>query len=273
MRRLIPFMLLLAAACGTPKKAPAPLQSDSIMAAVANPQRSEANRSRDVYRHPTETLTFFGLRPEMTVIELYPGTGWYTEILAAVVRGQGKLVVATPDPQSKNEYRAKGAREFRSRIATETAVFGEVGVATLEPGTPITLAPPDSVDMVLTFRNTHGWINDGVAAEVYAAAFRALKPGGVLGIEQHRANPGADPKASAKNGYVSEAEVIHLAEAAGFKLSARSEVNANAKDTHDHPDGVWSLPPTLRGGDKNRDQFLAIGESDRMTLRFVKPAA
>jgi predicted methyltransferase len=273
MRRLIPFMLLLAAACGTPKKAPAPLQSDSIMAAVANPQRSEANRSRDVYRHPTETLTFFGLRPEMTVIELYPGTGWYTEILAAVVRGQGKLVVATPDPQSKNEYRAKGAREFRSRIATETAVFGEVGVATLEPGTPITLAPPDSVDMVLTFRNTHGWINDGVAADVYAAAFRALKPGGVLGVEQHRANPGADPRASAKNGYVSEAEVIHLAEAAGFKLSARSEVNANAKDTHDHPDGVWSLPPTLRGGDKNRDQFLAIGESDRLTLRFVKPAA
>jgi predicted methyltransferase len=277
MRRLIPLALVLAAACGgatrSPKTTPAPAPAGAIQSAVANPQRPEANRARDGQRHPTETLAFFGLKPEMTVVELWPGTGWYTEILASVVRGKGKLIVATPDPKSKNEYRAKGATAFRTRIATETAWFGEVGVATLEPGTPITLAPPNSVDLVVTFRNTHGWINDGVAADVYAAAFRALKPGGVFGVEQHRGDPGADVKKASKTGYVSEAEVIRIAEAAGFKLDAKSEVNANPRDDHDHPDGVWSLPPTLRGGDKNRDAFVAIGESDRMTLRFVKPAA
>lgn len=277
MRRLLPLSLLVIAACGSaahsPKTTPNPDPTGAIQTAVANPQRPAENRARDTHRHPTDTLTFFGLRPEMTVIELWPGTGWYTEILASVVRGKGKLIVATPDPKSKNEYRAKGATAFRSRLASDAAWFGEVDVATLEPGTPITLAPPNSADLVVTFRNTHGWINDGVETEVYAAAFRALKPGGILGVEQHRADAGADPKTASKTGYVPEAHVIRIAEAAGFELDARSEVNGNARDTHDHPDGVWSLPPTLRGGDKNRDQYLAIGESDRMTLRFVKPRA
>ncbi len=278
MRRLTAIALVAATvACGTTRKptAPAPAADGgtAIRAAVAGPQRTPANRVRDGARHPVETLTFFGLRPEMTVIELWPGTGWYTEILAEVVRGKGKLIVATPDPKSANAYRAKGATEFRTKLATETAVFAGVETATLEPGTPITLAEPNSADLVLTFRNTHGWVGEGVEQDVYAAAFRALKPGGVFGVVQHRGMVGPDVQASAKKGYVPEAHVIKVAEAVGFRLDARSEVNANPRDDHDHPDGVWSLPPTLRGGDKDRDEFIAIGESDRMTLRFVKPAA
>jgi predicted methyltransferase len=148
-----------------------------------------------------------------------------------------------------------------------------VRTATFEPPTAIDLGPDGSADLVLTFRNTHGWVRDGVAESVFGAAFRVLKPGGILGVTQHRAREGADPVESAKTGYVPEAHVVALAEAAGFELEERSEINANAKDTKDYPEGVWTLPPTLRLGEQDRERYLAIGESDRMTLRFRKPTA
>ncbi|MCW5891196.1 MAG: class I SAM-dependent methyltransferase [bacterium] len=279
--RSIPLALslVLVAALGCGKTRPAPTAAApvdgtaaALQASLAGPQRSAENRARDGARHPYETLTFFGLRENMTVVELWPGNGWYTEVLAPVLRGKGKLVAATTDPNSPMPNRVRYAKEFRDRLAAQPEVFGEVVVTSIE-GTGGDLGAPGSADLVLTFRNTHGWVNDGVDADVYAAAFAVLKPGGVFGVVQHRAKPGTDPKVTAKTGYLSEEFVIRTAEAAGFRLDARSEINANPKDTTDHPEGVWSLPPVLRGGDKDRAKYVAIGESDRMTLRFVKPAS
>lgn len=275
---LLPFVVAAGLGCGktspTPKAAaPADGTAAALQASLAGPQRSAENRARDGWRHPYETLTFFGLRENMTVVELWPGNGWYTEVLAPVLKGKGKLVAATTDPNSSNANRARYAKEFRARLASQPEVFGEVVVTSIDATGGMNLGAPGSADMVITFRNTHGWANDGIDDDVYKAAFDVLKPGGVFGVVQHRAKPGTDPKTSAKTGYVSEEYVIKTAEAAGFRLDARSEINANPRDTTVHPDGVWSLPPALRGGDKNRAEYLAIGESDRMTLRFVKPAS
>jgi predicted methyltransferase len=262
--------VLLAACGGMSRSRPAADDArPAVRAAMAGAHRTPENRARDAARHPEETLAFFGLRDDMTVVELWPGGGWYTDILAPVLRERGKLVAATPDANGANEYRARGARAFRDRLAAQPAVFDRVALAMLDRGR-IDLGPPGTADLVVTFRNTHNWINDGIEADVYAAAYRVLRPGGVLGVVQHRAPAGAEAKTSAKAGYVPEAHVIRLAEAAGFRLDGRSEVNANPRDTKDHPDGVWSLPPVLRGGEKDRARFVAIGESDRMTLRFVK---
>jgi predicted methyltransferase len=271
---VLPLLVVTALGCGRARTTagPVPDTGAAIRGALAGPHRAAENRVRDGARHPEETLIFFGLRPDMTVVELWPGNGWYTEVLAPVLRDRGKLVVATPDPNSANANRARYAKQFRDRIAASPDVFRGVTLATLD-GNATDLGAPGSADLVLTFRNTHGWVNDDVDDDVYAAAFRVLKPGGVFGVVQHRARPGADPKKAAKTGYVPEAYVVSVAEAAGFRLDARSEINANPKDTTAHPDGVWSLPPVLRGGEKNRAKYVAIGESDRMTLRFVKPAS
>jgi predicted methyltransferase len=279
--RLLPYVLPLVVAatlgCGKarpPATATAPDgTAAALQASLAGPQRSPENRARDGARHPYETLTFFGLRENMTVVELWPGNGWYTEVLAPVLKGKGKLVAATPDPNSPNPNRARYAKESRDRLAAQPDVFGEVVVTSIDSTGGMNLGAPGSADMVLTFRNTHGWVTEGIDADVYRAAFEVLKPGGVFGVVQHRAKPGVDPKASAKTGYLPEQYVIETAEAAGFRLDARSEINANPKDTTVHPDGVWSLPPSLRGGEKTAAEYRAIGESDRMTLRFVKPAS
>jgi len=255
-----------------PPVEPAPLAADiatAVAAVIEAPHRSDKHIARNVHRHPAETLAFMGLRQDMTVIELWPGGGWYTGVLAPVLRGRGKLVVGDSDPTDKRW--GGGIRRLVERMAKQRDVYGDVEVARLAPPGSIELGPDASADMVLTFRNVHNWMHSDSLSAVFADAFRVLKPGGVFGVVEHRAAEGSDPAVSAKKGYVSEAYVIAIAEGVGFTLDARSEINANPKDTRDHPKGVWTLPPVLSLKDQDRDRWLAIGESDRMTLRFVKP--
>jgi len=306
----LPFALaLVLAACGggqepakpvatpepakpaAPAPAPAPAQ---VPAAVAVPAevanwdilqsqvltghwRSEANKARDAHRHPRETLTFFGLKPGQTVVEITPGGGWYTEILAPLLKGQGKLVAVVMDPTSAEKegtqkYLAKSNTALRDKLAADADTYGGVEVREFALTTP-KFGEPGSADLVLTFRNVHNfmmWKND---AAMFKAAFDVLKPGGVLGVTDHRAAPGADMEKIKDSGYIPEDYVIKLATDAGFAPPEKSEINANPKDTKDYEKGVWTLPPSLALGDKDKEKYAAIGESDRMTLKFVKPAA
>ncbi len=232
-----------------------------LKAAIDGPQRSAENKARDKYRHPLETLTFFGIKPDMTVVEISPGQGWYTEILAPFLKDHGKLYEAVGG--------GRGAKAFEDKLKSDPAVYSHVVVTTLDPPAETTIAPAGSADMVLTFRNVHDWLAHGNADDYFKAFYHALKPGGVLGITDHRADPTQPQDPKAKNGYMRQDYVIKLAEQAGFKLMGTSEINANPKDDRNHP--VWNLPPTLRQGAADRDKYLAIGESDRMTLKFVKP--
>jgi predicted methyltransferase len=265
-------VLLGAVCCGlvltiTPRPARAKDSGDktraALEAAIDNPARPATERARDRYRHPLQTLEFFGLKPDMTVVEIWPGGGWYTNILAPYLKDHGKLYAAVPPGPRAEDYRRK--------IAANPGLYGNVTITELGPPDHYEIAPPHSADVVLTFRNVHNWMRGGFAEDVFKAAYKALKPGGILGVAEHRGNPRLpqDPKAS--TGYVREDYVIGLAEKAGFHLLAKSEINANPKDTKDYPKGVWTLPPTLRLGNTDRDKYLAIGESDRMTLKFVKP--
>ncbi|WP_334936152.1 class I SAM-dependent methyltransferase [Nostoc sp.] len=240
----------------------------TLQTILTSSHRSEQNRLRDKYRHPAQTLEFFGLRPNMTVVELWPGTGWYTEILAPFLAPKGQLIVTNFAPST-----SKPALALQEKLAANSEVFGKVKVAQINPPNELTLAPKNSVDMVVTFRNIHNWVKAGYAEQVYAAAYKALKPGGILGVEEHRALRGTSLQESIKTGYMSEDGVIAAVEKAGFKLVGKSEINANPKDTKDYPGGVWTLPPTLSQGEKDRQRFLTIGESDRMTLKFIKPKA
>ena len=277
--RTFPLLLSLMLACGEslpPDVATTTtMQSDeaAIRSSVAMPHRSEANRKRDVFRHPTETLAFFGVKPDMTVVEMYPGNGWYTEILAPLLRDHGKLVVTSLDPNGpQDKLGFKAAHDMQERFKAQPELFSKVQVARIDPPNSWELGPEGSADMVLTFRSIHDWVRDGFADKVIAAMYKVLKPGGVLGLVAHRSpNASSDPAAVGKSGYLSEPFVISIVEKAGFKLAGKSDVNANPKDVHDYPEGVWTLPPTLRLGEKNRDLYTTIGESDRMTLRFVKP--
>ncbi len=265
---------LFAAALGvTGVQADDPSSAAAIEQAMWGDHRSEANMARNRYRHPVGTLTFFGLDAGQTVLEIWPGAGWYTEVLAPVMQAPGKLVVATWDPAVEGQpaYRYELPKQMADKFAARPDVYGGVETIHFSPPESASLGAAESVDMVLTFRNTHGWINNGQAAMIFAEFARVLKPGGVLGVVQHRAAEGADASETARRGYVPEAAVIALAEAAGLAFEARSEVNANPKDGRDHPEGVWTLPPSLRLGEQDRDSYLAIGESDRMTLRFRKP--
>jgi predicted methyltransferase len=251
--------------------------SAAIDAALAGTHRSEANKARDRYRHPKETLEFFGLRPEMTVVEIWPGGGWYTEILAPVLRDRGRLYVAQygskpPFPYQQREIDTLAGKMRASPDLYRTVTPTALGLFTNE----LTIAPLGSADLVVTFRNVHNWFQEGYgpanAAELaFKAMFDALKPGGMLGVVDHRWPDPATEDPGARNGYVSEQRVIELAEAAGFELAGRSDVNRNPRDTHDYPEGVWTLPPDLALGERDRDKYLAIGESDRFTLKFVKP--
>ena len=246
----------------------------AISAASTGKHRSADNITRNHYRHPIETLVFFGLTQDMTVLEIHPGALWYTEILAPVLKANGQLIVAGHDISIEDQpaYRYRQQASMVERLAKEATVFGDVKIASFTPPRSIGLGEPASVDMVLTFRNFHGWIRDGVAATNMQAFYQVLKPGGVLGVVQHRTDM-PELLASGKiSGYVSETKMIELAEGAGFVLEARSDINANPNDKHEHPEGVWTLPPTLRLGEKNRQSYIEIGESDRMTLRFRKPA-
>ena len=250
--------------------------------AMFGDHRSEENRARNRYRHPVGTLMFFGLREGMTVMEITPGGGWYTEILAPVLRHHGQFIVASydVDVEGQPEYRYGQHRDLLDRFRGEPELYDQVAVVPFSPPQSASLGAADSVDMIVTFRNTHGWVNDGLAQPNFDEFARVLKPGGVLGIVQHRADDGTDPEATAKNGYVSEQAVIEYARNAGLYLDGRSEVNANPLDNHDHEAGVWSLPPgfrtcrDLQGTDEWETcaaPWRDLGESDRMTLRFRKP--
>ncbi|MFM0322800.1 class I SAM-dependent methyltransferase [Caballeronia glebae] len=245
----------------------------SLDAAIAGSQRSDKARARDVYRHPRETLQFFELAPTQTVLEIAPGGGWYTDILAPYLRNSGQLYEAQYLSTSADLAAEDDATDaaYRRKLADAPAVYGNVVVGTLHAGRFIGFDAHERFDRVFTFRNIHNWIKDGQIDANLRAFYGALKHGGVLGVEEHRARPGASVQQMIDSGYVTEAFVIEHAQAAGFVLVARSEINANAKDTKDYPHGVWSLPPTYKGGDVDRSRYAAIGESDRMTLRFAKP--
>ncbi|MEK9989350.1 MAG: methyltransferase [Halieaceae bacterium] len=240
-------------------------------AALAGEHRSEQNKARDVYRHPKETLTFFGLDAGMTVMEVSPGGGWYTEILGPLMKGNGKLIAAHSSPNGGN-YARRSLGGFLRKLGENGEVLGEVEVTVLQPPSATAPAPAGSVDLALAFRNVHSWLRADQAEMMFSAIAETLKPGGVLGIVQHRGDEGLSLDAMKQSAYVTEAKVIELAELAGLELDGRSDINANAKDTKDYPKGVWTLPPTLTEGEVDRARYISIGESDRMTLRFVKPA-
>jgi predicted methyltransferase len=250
--------------------APAALADFDWNTALNGKHRAEGNADRNQYRHPRETLEFFGLEPGMTVMEVSPGGGWYTEILAPLMKGNGKLIAAHGHPNG-GSYSRRSLGGFLRKMGENNDVYGEVEVTALQPPRAMTPAAPGSVDVAVVFRNVHSWLRTNQAEASLAAIYDALKPGGVLGIVQHRAKPGTDLETMVDTAYITEEKVIELAELAGFELDAKSEINANPADTKDYPGGVWTLPPSLREGDKNRDKYIAIGESDRMTLRFVKP--
>lgn len=241
-----------------------------LAAAIAGAGRSAASKARDAYRHPVETLAFFGLKPDQTVVEILPGEGWYTEILAPYLREKGKLVAVSFGADNTNAHLRQLHAEYVKKLAAEPRIYDRVEVRTMAAD-HIDLGAPGSADVVLNFRNTHNWIRRGQFEAAYEAIYAVLKPGGVLGIEQHRAAAGADPKVSVENGYVPEDWLIAELGKLGFRFVGKSEVNANPKDTHDHPKGVWTLPPSFALGEVDHDKYAAIGESDRMTLKFVKP--
>ncbi len=243
----------------------------ALKAVLAGQHRSRVNAERDKDRHPLDTMKFFGLTPKMTVLEYGPGAGWYTEILAPTLATQGKLLVTTTDPKGPSDARPTFYAERLARFLDRAPeLYGKVERIVIDPKN-IQFGLDATVDMVMVMRAMHNLHRDKLLPSFLTQAFKALKPGGILAVEQHRAKPDANPDESATKGYLPEAFVITQAEAAGFKLDKKSEINANPKDTKDYPDGVWTLPPTFELGDKDRAKYAAIGESDRMTLRFVKP--
>ena len=269
---------VLAACAGAPTKtrAPPPVPRDAATAAaiekvLAGAHRAPGNRARDVYRHPLDTLLFFGIKPDMTVVEVWPGAGgWYTEVLAPLLSEHGRLYDAQVPPAAGNEFVTTSLKSFSDKLRERPDLYGKVEVTTLGPGAAA-IAPPGSADLVVTFRNLHNWMNLGFANEAFAAMFKALKPGGILGVVEHRGDAGKPQDPRATNGYVNEEYAIGLIKAAGFELVARSEINANPKDTKDYEQGVWTLPPNYRLGNRDRAKYESIGESDRFTLKFRKP--
>jgi predicted methyltransferase len=236
-------------------------------AVLAGSWRSEHNKARDVYRHPKATLQFFGLQPDKTVIEITPGGGWYTEILAPLLRDNGHYIAAVSGGNGGEDK--QDADALRAKFKADPNEYDKAAIVVFNPKAPV-FGPPGSADMVLTFRNVHNWTMAGNAEAMFKAFYAVLKTGGTLGVVDHRAAPGTSLDAAKNSGYLPTDYVIKLATDAGFKLDGQSEINANPKDTKNYPKGVWTLPPTLTLGDKDRDKYLAIGESDRMTLRFVK---
>ena len=271
--RLAVLGVLVALASALPFQAQAAQDvTDARLAAViAGDHREAANRARDVYRHPYETLTFFGIRPDMTVVEIWPGRGWYTEILAPYLVGGGRYYAASWDRESDSGFVQRTLKAYDEKLAARPDLYGEVVVTELSRA-KTDIAPAGSADLVLTFRNVHNWMKRGYERTIFEAMYDALKPGGRLGLVEHRGDPEVWQDPQALSGYVNQDYAVDLAEQVGFRLVASSEVNANPKDTKDHPEGVWTLPPTLRLKEQDRATYEAIGESDRMTLLFEKPA-
>lgn len=241
-----------------------------IEQAIASNHRSAENKARDVYRHPKETLMFFGIQPDMKVLEILPGAGWYTEVLAPILKVNGELTVASFGANHPNDYLRGIHTKYEKMLDSNPEVYGKVKRVVFEDNGYLKDVADNSQDMVVTFRNTHNWIRYGGVEDAYRSFYRVLKKGGILGVVQHRANKGSDAMESSQKGYVPESYLIKLAESMGFELVAKSEINANPKDNKDHPEGVWTLPPSYRLKEVDREKYQAIGESDRMTLRFVK---
>lgn len=251
---------------------PASASAMTLDAAIKGSWRDPANVARDKYRHPAQTLAFFGVKPTDTVVEITPGGGWYAEILAPYLREHGHYIGAVADPaavkESARDYYRKAKSGLETKFAAAPAQYGKAEIVAFDPNAPV-FGPPASADAVLTFRNVHNWRMAGQAEGMFKGFFSVLKPGGTLGVVEHRAK--ADVGDDDKSGYVGQAQVIAMAEAAGFRLDGKSEINANPKDDRQHPNGVWTLPPTNRHDKADDAKYQAIGESDRMTLRFVKP--
>jgi predicted methyltransferase len=239
-------------------------------AAIAGSHRTSEERARDRYRHPRETLLFFGLRPNQTVVEILPIGGWYTKIVAPVVRGEGLYVAAMPPVVTGNANSERSRKAFTDLLAASPALLDQVQVTDFDIGKG-SLVPDGTADLILTFRNIHNWMAGERAEAAFRDMYRALKPGGTLGVVEHRGNEAVPQDPRARSGYVNQSFAIRLIEGVGFKLVGASEVNANPLDTKDYAGGVWTLPPVLAAGETDRARFLAIGESDRFTMKFVKP--
>jgi predicted methyltransferase len=239
---------------------------------IQAPHRSEVNRARDQYRHPKETLLFFGLQPDMTVVEISPANGWYTEIIGPLLKQQGRYYPAVPIlTNDMSEAMKRRDSAYRQMLKAAPELYGDPMITTYDAAAPV-FAPEGTADLVVTFRNVHNWAKVGHTQAMFKGFFQALKPGGVLGVVEHRAKPDTPLSKQIESGYMTEQFVIEVASAAGFRLDRSSEINSNALDTKDHPGGVWNLPPNLRGvAESDKPKYRAIGESDRMTLRFVKP--
>ncbi len=238
--------------------------------AQVSAERSPNNIARDQYRHPAETLAFFGITADMAVVEISPGGGWYTEVLAGQL--SGTLYAAHANPQSKSAYLRKSLSRYKDKLAADPEFYSNTELHIFDPGAQLLTTADNSADAVVTFRNVHNWMQSSNEETAFKLFFKTLKPGAVLGVVEHRAKPGTDRKTMIDSGYVTQDYVVEIAQQAGFVLEASSEINANPADTADHPKGVWTLLPSLALGDVDRDRYLAIGESDRMTLRFRKPA-
>ena len=249
-------------------------QADAaLQQAIASPARTPAYAARDNWRHPYETLSFFGLRADSSVVEISPGGGWYTEILAPYLRDKGQLILAADDPESTKPETVKSLERLKAKLSARPDLYDRVHVAVFAPPPRLDYAAPGTADLVLTFRNVHNWMDqgDGGVRAVFASAYRSLKAGGVLGVVEHRLPANTAQDATSSSGYVHQAYVVRIAQEAGFTLEASSEINANPKDTADHAGGVWALPPGYANKEVDRDLYQSIGESDRMTLKLVKP--
>lgn len=261
--------VLLTASCLA--SAQAETMPGPIEAAVSGANRSEAHRARDVYRKPAGVLKFMRVEPQHSVVEIWPGGGWYTEILAPLLKDEGKLYAAHFPKPTSNAYFTKSRAKFEKKLAAQPEFYSAVTVTSLAPPEAADVSAGHEVDRVLTFRNVHNWMGSGTANLAFESFYWALKPGGLLGVVEHRAKPGTSLQQMKDSGYVTEQQVIDYATAAGFTLLESSELLANPADSKDYEKGVWTLPPNLAMGDKDREKYLAIGESDRMLLLFEKP--
>jgi predicted methyltransferase len=243
----------------------------ALQAIADGEHRSVEHRGRNQYRHPAGTLAFFGIRDDMTIVEISPGGGaWYTEILAPFLRANGTLYAGNYDPDAEEKYYQRNSQIFSEKMADSPDLYDKVHITVFDPPEKLEPAPAGSADMVVTFRNFHNWIGDGDAEAALQGMRQVLKPGGILGVVQHRGDPRVEQDPKADSGYVRQDYLVQLIESVGFQLVASSEINANPKDTKDHPEGVWTLPPNFDLKDIDREKYAAIGESDRMTLKFVK---
>jgi predicted methyltransferase len=267
MRALL-LILTLTVACSSKQVAqpmPAPQLPQSVDEAVGSSYRTSDNLVRDKYRHPVETLKFFGIQPNMTVVEIWPSSGWYTEILAPYLASKGEYIGAVNG--GTNEENVSSNKKLEGWLKSHPEIAVKARLVKFTPGSTKEIVPPGTADLILTFRNVHNWTKNHAAEAAFEAYFKALKPGGVLGVVEHRAGKHTKPD----SGYMKEKFVISLAKKAGFELAEKSEINANPADTKDYPNGVWTLPPSNRHDKADDAKYAAIGESDRMTLKFVKP--